>query len=60
VAVGAGSTALWWRCVGSGGRVIGIDHYGASDKAPELYRKFGITAEHVLQENLASIKGTVS
>ena len=43
----------------SAGRVIGIDHYGASGKAPELYKKFGITAEHVLQEILDSIKGTV-
>jgi transketolase len=60
VAIEAGSTALWWRYVGSGGRVIGIDHYGASGKAPELYKKFGITAEHVLQEIIASIKGTMS
>ena len=60
VAIEAGSTGLWWRYVGSGGRVIGIDHYGASGKAPELYKKFGITAEHALQEILASIKGTVS
>jgi len=37
-----------------------IDHYGASGKAPELYKKFGITAEHVLQEIMASIKGTMS
>jgi transketolase len=59
VAIEAGTTGLWWRYVGFGGRVIGIDHYGASGKAPELYRKFGITAEHALQEILASIKGTV-
>jgi len=60
VAIEAGSTGLWWRYVGSGGRVIGIDHYGASGKASELYKKFGITAERALQEILASIKGTVS
>jgi len=29
--------------------------YGASGKASELYKKFGITAEHVLQEIMASI-----
>jgi transketolase len=55
VAVEAGSTGLWWRYVGSGGRVVGLDHYGASGKAPELYKKFGITAEHVLQEILSSL-----
>ena len=59
VAVEAGTTGLWWRYVGSAGRVIGIDHYGASGKAPELYKKYGITAEHVLQGILDSIKGTV-
>ena len=47
VAVEAGTTGLWWRYVGSAGRVIGIDHYGASGKGPEVMKKFGFTAEHV-------------
>ncbi|MGH8207065.1 MAG: transketolase-like TK C-terminal-containing protein, partial [Steroidobacteraceae bacterium] len=47
VAVEAGSTGLWWRYVGMAGRVIGIDHYGASGKAPELFKKFGFTVDHV-------------
>ncbi len=47
VSVEAGSTGLWWRYVGSRGRVIGLDHYGASGKGPEVMRKFGFTAEHV-------------
>jgi transketolase len=55
VAIEAGTTGLWWRYVGLGGRVIGIDHYGASGKAPELYQKFGITAEHVQQAILELI-----
>ncbi len=60
VAVEAGTTGLWWRYVGSAGRVIGIDHYGASGKAPELFKKFGITAEHVLRAILDSTKGKVA
>jgi transketolase len=48
VAVEAGSTGLWARYVGLDGRVIGIDHYGESGKAPELFKKFGFTADHVL------------
>jgi transketolase len=59
VAVEAGTTALWWRYVGDRGRVIGLDHYGASGKAPELFKKFGITAEHVQQAILESLEGTV-
>ena len=57
VAIEAGTTGLWWRYVGDRGRVIGLDHYGASGKAPELYKKFGITAEHVQREILESIQG---
>jgi transketolase len=49
VAVEAGATALWWKYVGSNGRVIGIDRFGASGKAPDLFRHFGLTAEHVRQ-----------
>jgi transketolase len=57
VAIEAGTTALWWKYVGSAGRVIGIDDYGASGKAAELYKKFGITAEHVQQAILEAIEG---
>jgi transketolase len=49
VAVEAGSTGLWARYVGLDGRVIGIDHYGESGKAPELFKKFGFTADNVLK-----------
>jgi transketolase len=49
VAVEAGSTGLWYRYVGLSGRVIGIDHYGESGKAPELFKKFGFTADNVLK-----------
>ncbi|HEX4052456.1 MAG TPA: transketolase [Steroidobacteraceae bacterium] len=49
IAVEAGSTALWWRYVGLAGRVIGIDHFGASGKGPDVFKKFGFTAQHVRQ-----------
>jgi transketolase len=52
VAVEAGSTGLWWRYVGSNGRVLGIDHFGASGKAPDLFRHFGLTADNLLREIL--------
>lgn len=47
VAVEAGATLGWWRHVGAQGRVIGIDRFGASGKAPELFRHFGLTADAV-------------
>jgi transketolase len=49
VAIEAGATALWWKYVGSGGRVLGIDSFGASGKASDLYRHFGLTAEKLQQ-----------
>jgi transketolase len=49
VAVEAGTTGLWARYVGLDGRVVGIDHYGESGKAPELFKKFGFTADNVLK-----------
>jgi transketolase len=45
--VEAAVTAPWRGYAGAQGKVIGIDSFGASGKGPELYRKFGITAEHV-------------
>ena len=57
VAVEAGSTGLWWRYVGLAGRVIGIDHYGASGKGPEVMKKFGFTPDHVERAIHESIEG---
>jgi transketolase len=47
VAVEAGATQPWWKYVGLKGQVVGIDHFGASAPAKDLFKKFGFTAEHV-------------
>jgi transketolase len=47
VAVEAGATQCWWRYVGSRGRVLGIDRFGASGKGPEVLSHFGFTADNV-------------
>jgi transketolase len=57
VAVEAGSTGLWWRYVGTAGRVIGIDQFGASGKGPAVMKHFGFTADHVEQAINESIGG---
>jgi transketolase len=54
LAIEAGATGLWWRYVGTAGRVLGIDEFGASGKAPELFRKFGFGADNVLKLVLES------
>ena len=52
IAVEAGATLGWWKYVGDSGQVIGIDHFGASASAEELFRNFGVTSEAVVQAAL--------
>ena len=47
VAVEAGVTGFWRQYVGLDGAVVGIDSFGASAPAGELYKHFGITADAV-------------
>lgn len=49
IAIEAGATFGWYQFVGLEGRVIGIDHFGASASANELFTEFGITSEAVVQ-----------
>jgi len=49
VAIEAGATLSWWKYVGPNGRVLGIDSFGASGKAADLYKHFGLTPERVQQ-----------
>ena len=50
LAVEAGSTQSWWRYVGSQGRVMGIESFGASGKGPDLFKHFGLTAADLKQQ----------
>ncbi|WP_428419711.1 transketolase [Methylibium sp.] len=45
LAIEAGSTGLWWKYVGEHGDVIGLDRFGESAPAAQLFKLFGITAE---------------
>ncbi|HEY3655849.1 MAG TPA: transketolase [Steroidobacteraceae bacterium] len=49
VAVEAGSTGLWWHYVGLQGEIVGIDHYGASSPAKDLFKAYGFTPERVVE-----------
>ncbi len=48
VAVEAGVTECWWRYVGPQGRVIGLDRFGESAPASELFDHFGFTVDNVV------------
>jgi transketolase len=47
LAVEAGLSMGWHRWVGSQGRVLGLDHYGASAPAAEVFKQFGFTVENI-------------
>lgn len=49
VAIEAGIGLSWYPYLGTNGTFIGMESFGASGPAAELYDKFGITAEHAYQ-----------
>ncbi len=48
LAVEAGITMGWHRWVGTQGRVLGIDRYGASAPAGIVFKELGLTADNVV------------
>jgi transketolase len=57
LAVEAGATLCWWRYVGLQGRVLGIDRFGASGKASDLFPHFGFTADNIVSKLEELLKG---
>ncbi|HWP01391.1 MAG TPA: transketolase [Methylococcus sp.] len=49
VAIEAGSRDGWWKYVGCHGKVIGMDRFGESAPAAQLFKEFGFTVENVVQ-----------
>ena len=53
VAIEAACTAGWWKYAGCQGAVIGIDRFGESAPAGDLFKAFGFTVDQVV----ATVKG---
>jgi transketolase len=49
VAVEAGVTDYWQKYVGLAGKVVGIDTFGESAPAAEVFEDFGITTDNVIR-----------
>jgi transketolase len=49
VAIEAGVTDYWRKYVGLEGAVVGIDRFGESAPAGELFKFFGFTVENVVK-----------
>jgi transketolase len=48
VAIEAGVTGGWWRYVGPAGQIIGLDRFGESAPAEELFEHFGFSTSNVV------------
>jgi len=48
VVIEAGVTETWWRYAGTDGRVIGLDRFGESAPANELFEHFGFSTDNVV------------
>ena len=56
VSVEAGVAQGWREVVGDAGRIVSLEHYGASADYKTLYAEYGITAEAVAQAAKESIE----
>jgi transketolase len=48
VVIEAGVTEIWWRYAGPSGKVIGLDRFGESAPANELFKHFGFSIDNVV------------
>jgi transketolase len=58
VAVEVGVAQSWYRFVGDAGRIVSLEHYGASAAFEKLFSEFGVTPEAVeaaARESLAAV-----
>ncbi|MGC0154024.1 transketolase [Chromobacterium vaccinii] len=56
VAIEAGHPDFWRKYVGLEGEVVGIDHFGESAPAAQLFKEFGFTVESVVAKTRAVLR----
>jgi len=56
IAIEAASSFGWQRYTGLDGRVISIDHFGASAPGEILFEKFGFTVRNIVESSLSLLK----
>jgi transketolase len=57
IAIEAGVTDYWWKYVRADGAVIGVDRFGDSAPAADVFRHFGFTVDNVVATVNAVIAG---
>jgi len=58
VSIEAGSTLGWERYTGANGLNIGLDRFGASAPAEDLFKRFGFTAAAIVPRVVAALEET--
>ncbi|CAN5907046.1 transketolase [soil metagenome] len=48
IAIEAGVSALWWKYVGLGGKIVGIDRFGISAPGDVVMKELGITTDNLV------------
>ena len=56
IAVEAGVSLGWQQWVGNQGKIIGLDHFGASAPAEILFEEFGFTVENIVKTAMELVK----
>ena len=55
VCVEAGSPYSWYKYAGDKGEIVGMNTFGASGPANELFKRFGFTVENVVEKAKLSL-----
>ena len=56
IAIEAGSTMSWRKYVGDQGKIIGLNHFGASAPYAVLYENYNIKVEHIVELAMTMVK----
>ncbi|HEY1065333.1 MAG TPA: transketolase [Pirellulales bacterium] len=57
VIIEAATSFGWHKYAGDGGKLVTIDHFGASGPAPLLFKEFGFTTENIVAKAKEAIAG---
>ena len=57
LAVEAAHPMSWWRLVGDGGEVMGLERFGASAPQQRIYSELGLTTEKVVERATRILRG---
>jgi transketolase len=56
MAIEAGSSESWYKLVGLQGKIIGLDHFGASAPAPVIFEAYGFSVPHLVRAAYSLLK----